>query len=74
MPTGNLAIIYRALLLSILERANARAYCRAARYLERLQLMSATDLAPLPLHEDFVAQLRSKHGRKTAFGSLVGGA
>ena len=66
--------IYRALLLNILERANARAYGHAARYLERLQLMSPTDLAPLPPHEDFLAQLRSKHGRKTAFWSLVGGA
>jgi hypothetical protein len=66
--------IYRALLLNILERANARAYGHAARYLERLQLMSPTDLAPLPPHEDFVAQLRGKHGRKTAFWSLVGGA
>lgn len=66
--------IYRALLLSILERANARAYGHAARYLERLQLMSAANLAPLPSNEDFLAQLRSKHGRKTAFWSLVGGA
>ncbi|MGN6825944.1 hypothetical protein [Paucibacter sp. M5-1] len=36
--------------------------------------MSPTDLAPLPPHEDFLAQLRSKHGRKTAFWSLVAGA
>jgi len=64
--------IYRALMLNILERANARAYGHAVRYLERLQLMSATDLAPLPSHEDFVAQLKSKHGRKTAFWSRVG--
>lgn len=63
--------IYRALTLNILERANARAYEHAARYLERLELMSATDLAPLPSHEDFVAQLRSKHARKTAFWSLL---
>lgn len=66
--------IYRALLLNILERANARAYGHAARYLERLQQMSDIDLAPLLSHEGFVAQLRSKHGRKTAFWSLVGGA
>ncbi|MDR7299671.1 hypothetical protein J2X16_005041 [Pelomonas aquatica] len=65
--------IYRALMHNILERANVRAYGHAARYLERLQLMSATDLAPLPSHEDFVAQLKSKHGRKTAFWSLVEG-
>lgn len=66
--------IYRALLLNILERANTRAYGHAARYLERLQQMSDIDLAPLLSHEDFVAQLKSKHGRKTAFWSLVGGA
>ncbi|MDR7299499.1 Arc/MetJ-type ribon-helix-helix transcriptional regulator [Pelomonas aquatica] len=66
--------IYRALLLSILERANARAYGHAARHLERLQLMSAADLTPLPPHEEFLAQLRSQHGRKTAFWSQVGAA
>lgn len=63
--------IFRALMLNILDRANARAYGHAARYPERLALMSATDLAPLPSHEDFVAQLRSKHARKTAFWTLL---
>lgn len=66
--------IYRALLLSILERANARAYGHAARYLESLALLAKEDLAPLLSHEDFLTHLRSKHGRKTAFWSLVGGA
>ncbi|WP_022981332.1 DUF6880 family protein [Ideonella sp. B508-1] len=65
--------IYRALLLNILERAYSPAYRHAARHLERLQLMSSADLAPLPSHDDFLAQLRSKHGRKTAFWSLVAG-
>lgn len=65
--------IYRALMLNILARANARAYGHAARYLERLRQMSDMDLAPLPSHEDFVAQLKSKHGRKTAFWALAGG-
>lgn len=63
--------IYRALVLNILERANARAYGHAARYLERLELMAATDLPPLPSHEDFLVQLRSKHARKTAFWALL---
>ena len=63
--------IYRALLLNILERAYSPAYRHAARHLERLQLMSSADLAPLPSHDDFLIQLRSKHGRKTAFWSLV---
>lgn len=65
--------IYRALLLSILERANARAYGHAARYLESLELLASKDLAPLLPHEEFLTHLRSKHGRKTAFWSLVGG-
>lgn len=63
--------IYRALTLNILERANARAYGHAARYVERLALMAATDLAPLSSHEDFMAEVRSRHGRKTAFWSLL---
>ncbi|WP_422014621.1 DUF6880 family protein [Roseateles sp.] len=66
--------IYRALLLNILERANARAYGHAARYLQSLELLGSEDLAPLQPHGNFVAHLRSKHGRKTAFWSLVGGA
>ncbi len=63
--------IYRALTLNILERASARAYGHAARYVDCLALMAATDLAPLSSHEDFMAALRSKHGRKTAFWSLL---
>lgn len=66
--------VYRALLLNILERANARAYGHAARYLESLALLASENLGPLPPHEDFLAHLRSKHGRKTAFWSLVGGS
>lgn len=66
--------ICRALLLNILERANARAYGHAARYLESLELLAKEGLAPVLPHKDFLTHLRSKHGRKTAFWSLVGGA
>ncbi|WP_324288703.1 DUF6880 family protein [Roseateles sp. SL47] len=65
--------VYRALLINILERANTRAYGHAARYLESLTLMSREDLAPLATHEEFVALLREKHGRKASFWSLVAG-
>lgn len=65
-------VIYRALLLNILVRADARAYGHAARRMDRLQQMSTAVLSPLPSHEDFVATLRGSHGRKMAFWSLVG--
>lgn len=68
-------VVYRALLKGILERAYARAYGHAARYWARLQEIagSGVSLVPLPSHEDFEAEIRSRHGRKSAFWAYVNG-
>ena len=71
-PRGE-TVVYRALLGSILDRANARAYGHAARYWQRLQELaaSAASLAPLSSHEDFEAGTRARHARKAAFWTQV---
>lgn len=71
-PRGE-TIVYRALLRGILERANTRAYGHAARYWARLGEIagSGVGLLPLPSHADFEAEIRARHGRKTAFWTHV---
>lgn len=66
-------VIYRALLLDILTRAYAKAYRHGARYWARLCEIaeSGAVLAPLRSHEDFVAEVRHRHGRKPAFWAQV---
>ena len=73
-PRGE-TVIYRALLKGILDRAYARAYGHAARYWSRLQEIAngATGLVPLPSHDEFEAEIRARHGRKTAFWAHVNG-
>lgn len=73
-PRGE-TVIYRALLGSILDRAYSRAYGHAARYWARLsEIASAgTDLRPLPLHDEFAAAIRARHGRKSGFWTQVNG-
>jgi hypothetical protein len=68
-------VVYRALLKAILDRAYARAYGHAARYWTRLREIadSGPSLLPLPSHEDFEAEIRARHGRKTAFWAHVNG-
>jgi hypothetical protein len=68
-------VVYRALLKGILERAYARAYGHAARYWARLGEIagSGVSLLPLPSHEDFEAEIRARHGRKSAFWAYVNG-
>jgi hypothetical protein len=67
--------VYRALLKAILDRAYARAYGHAARYWARLGEIagSGVGLLPLPSHEDFEAEIRARHGRKSAFWAHVNG-
>jgi hypothetical protein len=67
--------VYRALLKSILDRAQARAYGHAARYWSRLHAIAntGTDLLPLQSNEDFEAEIRSRHARKVAFWAHVNG-
>jgi hypothetical protein len=73
-PCGETAI-YRALLKAILDRAYARAYGHAARYWARLAEIagSGVGLLPLPSHEDFEAEIRARHGRKSAFWAYISG-
>ena len=68
-------VVYRALLRGILDRAYARAYGHAARYWARLVEIagSGVGLLPLPSHEDFEAEIRARHGRKSAFWASVNG-
>ncbi len=53
----------------------ARAYGHAARYWARLGEIagSGVGLLPLPSHEDFEAEIRARHGRKSAFWAHVNG-
>ncbi|SEB22655.1 DUF6880 family protein [Variovorax sp. YR216] len=66
-------VAYRALLLGILNRAYAKAYHHGARYLARLGEIAASgpDLKPMKSHETFVAEIRLRHGRKSAFWAQV---
>ena len=68
--------VYRALLHGILDRANARAYGHAARYWSRLGEIAASGIAlqPLTPHEAYVAEIRTRHARKTSFWAHVNGA
>ena len=68
--------VYRALLHGILDRANARAYGHAARYWSRLGEVAASGIAlqPLTPHEAYVAEIRTRHARKTSFWAHVNGA
>lgn len=73
-PRGETAV-YRALLHGVLDRGNARAYGHAARYWARLAEIagSGLDLQPLSPHEAFVAEIRTRHKRKSAFWAYVNG-
>jgi hypothetical protein len=68
-------VVYRALLSGILERGYARAYGHGSRYLARLReiAVSGVGLVPLQSHEAFEAEVRLRHGRKSAFWAHVNG-
>ena len=67
-------VCHRALLNSILERANATAYGHAAKYLARLRELSAeiASYGALATHDEFEASLRSRHARKHTLWRRVG--
>ena len=71
-PRGE-TVLYRALLQSVLDHAQTRAYGQAAHYLSRLREIAHVthSLAPLPSHEAFEAEIRARHGRKMTFWSKV---
>jgi hypothetical protein len=73
-PRGE-TVVYRALLKGILDRAYTRAYGHAAHYWSRLREIAdgGVGLLPLQSHEDFEAEIRARHGRKSAFWAYVNG-
>jgi len=68
------SLVYRALLVAILERGYTKAYGHGARYLMRLRelaLKPAEVQSLVPSHAEFEATLCQQHGRKTSFWSKV---
>lgn len=65
------AIIYRALLDSILRRAQTTTYSHGARYLHKLDSISSTiaDWRNIVNHTVYMEDIRQKHGRKKSFWS-----
>jgi hypothetical protein len=68
--------VYRALLVSILERGYTPAYRHGARYWTRLQVLAqrCPVLMPLEPVEAFESRIRAQHGRKSSFWTLVSAA
>jgi hypothetical protein len=65
------SLMYRSLLISILERGYTKAYPHGIRYLKKLDRLSATvsDWKEFNHHEAFKAQIIEDHGRKRSFWS-----
>lgn len=68
------SLIYRSLLLSILERGYTRAYPHGVRYLKKLDKLTTTisDWKQFNHHETFKKQIVQAHGRKRSFWSKYG--
>jgi len=65
------SVIYRALLDSILRRAQSKYYSHGVRYLKKLDRLakSVSDWRDVITHEAYLGMLRQNHGRKSAFWS-----
>ena len=65
------SLIYRSLLISILERGHTKAYPHGIRYLKKLDKLatSVADWKGFNHHEAFKAQIIEAHGRKYSFWS-----
>jgi len=65
------SLIYRSLLISILERGYTKAYPHGIRYLKKLDTLSAaiTNWKNFNHHEAFKEQIIEAHGRKRSFWS-----
>jgi len=63
------SLIYRSLLVSILERGYIKAYSHGVRYLKKLDALSAviTDWNEFDNHTAFKEQVYATHGRKRSF-------
>lgn len=69
------SLMYRSLLVSILERGYTKAYPHGVRYLKKLDKLSAdvSDWKGFNNHEAFNNQIYQKHGRKHSFWSKYEG-
>ena len=69
-------VVYRALLVAILDRAYAPAYRHAARYWARLAALAPNYTGPRHLESpgEFEARIRAQHKRKSSFWAHVSGA
>ena len=65
------SLIYRCLLMSILQRGSSKAYSHAVRYLKKLDKIASEvdDWTTFADHEAFQQQLHEAHGRKRSFWS-----
>ena len=65
-------MLYRCLLLDLLDRAYAKAYSHGARYLKALRTLDSKidDYQALDTHAQLEAFLHQKHGRKRSFWAL----
>ena len=63
------SVLYRALLDSILRRAQTKTYPHGVRYLKKLDKLAASisDWRAIEDHAAYLEHLRQKHGRKTSF-------
>jgi hypothetical protein len=68
------SVLYRALLDSILRRAQPKTYSRGVRYLQKLETLakSVSDWNGVADHGVYMAGLRQQHARKTSFWSRYG--
>lgn len=66
-------LLYRGLLDILLDKGQPRSYGRGARHLDSLERLSAaiSDWRGFPIHEEYVAGVREKHGRKWSFWKRV---
>lgn len=69
------SLMYRSLLVSILERGYTKAYPHGIRYLKKLDKLatSVADWKEFNHHEAFKKQIIEAHGRKRSFWSKYGG-
>jgi len=68
------SVIYRALLDSILRRAQTKTYPHGVRYLRKLDLLahSVSDWCNVESHDVYMRELKLNHGRKSSFWSRYG--
>jgi len=68
------SVIYRALLDSILRRAQTKTYPHGARYLRKLDLLahSVSDWRNVEPHDAYMREIKLNHGRKSSFWARYG--